>query len=177
MQRRPGAGPGTSFEGIGASLDWPGVKGYEGGGTCEELQGRPPGGVFSQNGVHILPSQFKGVAHPDLVISGVTGPDVHRVSVIYTDGEGEKNELPVDFARVEGKLRELASQPEPLGTFVAFLPGDTAARDEVESRLDLRAQYGTGKLKLGPIGRRELEQARKAFEACPADDSGPVAGG
>ena len=45
----------------------------------------------------------------------------------------------MDFARVEGKLREIASRPEPLGTFVAFLPGDVAARDEVESRLDLRA--------------------------------------
>jgi hypothetical protein len=129
--------------------------------------------VFSQHGVHVLPSQMKGVDEPDLVISGVTGPNVHRVSVIYTDGEGEKHELPVDFTRVEGKLRELASQPEPLGTFVAFLPGDQAARDEVASRLDLRAQYGTGKLKLGPIGRRELEQARKAFEACPATTQGP----
>ncbi len=165
--------PGPEFEGIGAALNWPGVKGHEGGGSCEELQGRPGDRVFSQHGVHVLPSQMKGVAEPDLVISGVTGPDVHRVSVIYTDGEGKEQELPVDFARVEGKLRELASQPEPLGTFVAFLPGDRAARDEVASRLDLRAQYGTGKLKLGPIGRREVEQARKAFEACPATTQGP----
>ena len=169
----PEDAPGSEFKGIGASLNWPGVKEDEGGGSCEELQGRPRDRAFSQHGVHVLPSQMKDVAEPDLVISGVVGPNVHRVSVIYTDGEGEKNELPVDFARAEGKLRELASQPEPLGTFVAFLPGDTAARDEVASRLDLRAQYGTGKLKLGPIGRRELEQARKAFEACPATTMGP----
>ncbi len=116
---------------------------------------------------------MKGVDKPDLVISGLTGPDVHRVSVIYTDGEGEKHELPVDFTRVEEKLSRLASQPEPLGTFMAFLPGDQAARDEVVSRLDLRALYGTEKLKLGPIGQRELEQARKAFEACPAEAQGP----
>ena len=168
--------PGPKFEGIGVSLDWPGVKGYEGGGSCEELQGRPRDGVFSQIGVQILPSQFKGVAQPDLVISGATGPDVHRVSVIYRDGEGEKHELPVDFTRVEGKLRKLASQPEPLGTFMAFLPGDIAARDEVESRLDLRALHGTGKLKLGPIGRRERDQARKAFEACQAEAQSPSRG-
>lgn len=165
--------PGPEFTGIGASLDWPGVNGYEAGGTCEELQGRPRDQVFRQFGVHVLPSQMKGVDEPDLVISGVTGPDVHKVSVIYTDGEGEEHELPVDFARVEGKLRALASQPEPLGTFVAFLPGETAARDEIDSRLDLRALYGTGKLKLGPIGRRELEQARKAFEACPVEGQDP----
>jgi hypothetical protein len=156
----------TKFEGIGISLQWPGVRREEGGGYCEELEGRPHSGVFTSNGVHILPSQFKGVAEPDLVIEGTTGPQVHRVRVIYRDGEGRQHDLPVDFARVQGKLRKLASQPEPVGTFTAFLPGNIAARDEVESRLDLRALMGTGKLKLGPIGRREREQARGAFEEC-----------
>jgi hypothetical protein len=157
---------GPKFEGIGISLDWPGVKGHEGGGFCEELAGRPRPPVIGTFGVHVLPSQEKGVAEPDLVIEGTTGPDVYSVRVIYRDGEGRERELPVDFARVEGKLREIASRPEPLGTFVAFLPGNVAARDEVASRLDLRALEGTGKLKLGPIGRREREQARLAFETC-----------
>ena len=164
----------TKFSGIGVSLDWPEVKPYEGGGSCEGLQGRPQPGVFNQHGVHIVPSQMKGVAEPDLMISGVTGPEVRRVSVIYTDGEGQKHELPVDFARVEGKLRELASRPEPLGTFIAFLPGEWAARDEVASRLDLRALFGTGKLKLGPIGRAEREQAREAFETCDPLEPDPA---
>ncbi len=61
----------AEFEGIGISLDWPGVKGHEGGGV---LRGAARAGrgarVFSQHGVHILPSQMKGVAEPDLVISG-----------------------------------------------------------------------------------------------------------
>jgi hypothetical protein len=161
---REGIGP--SFEGIGLSLDWPGVKDHEDGGFCEELEGRPARRTFSGFGVQVLPSQFKGVAEPDLVISGTTGPRVHRVSVIYTDGEGNERELPVDFARVEGKLRQIASQPQALGTFTAFLPGDVAARDELASRLDLRALMGTGKLKRGPIGRREREQARAAFVTC-----------
>lgn len=163
----------TKFEGIGISLDWPGVKGHERGGSCEELAGRPRRTVFSEHGVHVLPSQFRGVAKPDLVIFGATGPDVHSVSVIYRDGEGREHELSVDFARVEGKLRKLASRPEALGTFVAFLPGEVAARDEVESRLDLRALTGTGKLKLGPIGRREREQARGAFETCAPFEPDP----
>ena len=164
----------TKFEGIGISLDWPGVKGHEGGGSCEELAGRPRHRVFSEHGVHVLPSQFKGVEKPDLVVSGATGPDVHSVKVIYRDGQGEEHALPVDFARVEGKLRKLASRPEALGTFVAFLPGEVAARDEVASRLDLRALTGTGKLKLGPIGRREREQARKAFETCAPFEPDPA---
>jgi hypothetical protein len=161
-----GQGFGPRFEGIGYSLDWPTVKGQERGGFCEELAGRPRPPVFGSHGVHVLPSQAKGVAEPDLVIEGTTGPDVHNVRVFYRDGEGRERELPVDFARVEGKLSEIASRPEPLGTFVAFLPGDVAARDEVESRLDLRARYGTGTLELGPIGRREREQARAGFERC-----------
>jgi hypothetical protein len=168
-----GKGFGPKFEGIGYTLDWPGVKGQERGGFCEELDGRPRPPVFGSHGVHVLPSQMKGVAEPDLVIEGTTGPDVHSVRVVYRDGEGRERELPVDFARVEGKLRELASRPEALGTFVAFLPGDVAARDEVESRLDLRALYGTGKLKLGPIGRREREQARAAFERCGPVEADP----
>jgi hypothetical protein len=167
-------GLGTKFTGIGVSLDWPGVKPYEGGGSCEEVHGRPQPGLFGQHGVHVLPSQMRGVAEPDLMVSGTTGPDVHRVSVIYRDGEGREHELPVDFARVEGKLREVASRPEALGTFVGFVPGEWAARDEIESRLDLRALFGTGKLKLGPIGRREREQAQKAFKTCEPLEPDPA---
>jgi hypothetical protein len=167
-------GTGPDFGGIGSSLQWPGVKGQEGGGFCEELEGRPRRPVFSSHGVHILPSQFKGVEQPDLVISGTTGPRVHRIRVIYRAPDGTERDLPVDFARAQGKLRKLASQPEPLGTFTAFLPGGVAARDEVESRLDLRALMGTGKLKLGPIGRREREQAQAAFEKCKPLEPDPA---
>jgi len=156
----------TRFQGIGVSLEWPGAQGPGGGGSCEEATGAREGSKFTSHGVHILPSQFKGVERPDLVVSGSTGPRVHRVRILYTDRFGEKHELPVDFARVEGKLRELAHRSEPLGTFTAFIPGEWAARDELESRLDLRALYGTGELELGPLGRRERAQARAAFETC-----------
>ena len=161
-------GSGTKFEGIGMSLEWPGVKGHEGTGHCEELQGRPrpEPDALGSHGVHILPSQFKGVENPDLVISGTAGPGVHRVEVLYQEPDGDTRELPVDFARVDGELLELAHRPEALGTFVAFLPGEIAARDEVETRLDLRALYGTGKLELGPIARRERELAAVARERC-----------
>jgi hypothetical protein len=157
----------THFRGIGLSLEWPGVKGREGGGACEEATGGPgPEVALRSYGVHILPSQFKGVEEPDLVISGSVGPAVHRLRVVYTDGRGQRHDLPVDFARVDGELRELAKRREALGTFVAFVPGDWAARDEIESRLDLRALADTGKLRLGPIGRRERRQARRAFRTC-----------
>jgi hypothetical protein len=154
------------FRGIGVSLEWPGSEEPGGSGTCEEATGSPESHHFSSHGVHILPSQFKGVERPDLVVSGSTGPRVHEVRILYTDRFGEQHALPVDFARVEGKLRELAHRSEPIGSFTAFIPGDWAARDELESRLDLRALYGTGELELGTLGRRERAQARRAFETC-----------
>jgi hypothetical protein len=157
----------THFRGIGLALEWPGVKGPEGGGVCEEATGGPGREkAFREHGVHILPSQFKGVDEPDLVISGAVGPTVHRVRIVYTDGSGEQQDLPVNFARVTGKLRRLTGRREALGTFTAFVPGAQAARDELASRLDLRALADTGKLRLGPIGRRERRQARRAFRTC-----------
>jgi hypothetical protein len=160
------------FTGIGLSFEWPGVAGHEGTGGCEELKGRPrPPDDAIGGSVHILPSEFKGVGEPDLVVSGQTGAGIHDVKVFYREPDGTRHELDVDFARVDGELAELAHRPEPLGTFVAFVPGEWAARDEVESRLDLRALQGTGTLHLGPIGRRERELAIVAREEC--DDLQP----
>jgi hypothetical protein len=158
----------TNFSGIGMSLEWPDVKGREGGGFCEELDGRPrpEDAAVGSHGVHILPSQFKGVEQPDLVVSGTAGPGVHDIEVLYQEPDGDTRKLSVDFARVDGELLEVAKRPEALATFTAFLPGELAARDEVEARLDLRALMGTGKLKLGPIAKRERELAMVARERC-----------
>jgi hypothetical protein len=158
----------THFRGIGLALEWPGVKSeHSSSAACEQAAGGPePKTAFRSHGVHILPSQFKGVAEPDLVISGSVGPSVHRVEIVYTDGRRRRQDLPVDFARVTGKLRKLTGRREALGTFTAFMPGARAARDELVSRLDLRALADTGKLRLGPIGRRERRQARRAFRTC-----------
>jgi hypothetical protein len=169
-------GTDTRFVGIGVSLEWPEVKGYGGGGGCEERQGRPPtpGDAIGSHGAHIVPSEFKGVDEPNLMVSGETGSDVYDVKVLYQKPDGTTRELPVDFARVDGELRELANRPQAMGLFVAFLPGDEAARDEVEQRLDLRALMDTGKLKLGPIARRERELAQAARERCDPFEPAPA---
>jgi hypothetical protein len=88
------------------------------------------------------------------------------VDVIYTAPDGERRKLPVDIARVQGKLQELAHRPEAMVTWTAFLAGEIAARDEVEVRLDLRALFGTDRFELGPIARRERELAQRARERC-----------
>jgi hypothetical protein len=159
----------TRFEGFGLSFEWPGVEGRESGGSCEEAQSpeEERRGAFDSHGVHIVPSQFEGVAEPDLVVSGATGSRVHRVRVFYNEPSGERHELKVDFERMERKLRDrLTASADLGGTFVAFVPGEWAARDEVPARLDLRALMGTGKLELGPIARAERRAARAAIETC-----------
>ena len=164
--RRGDESAAARFGGVGLDLGWPGDKPVKSSVDCsEEETGRKPG-VFQSLGTQIQPTQFKGVAEPDLVISGATGPAVHRVSIIYTEPDGRSRQLPVDFARVRGELRRLARRSVPLGTFTAFLPGEVATRDEVESRLDLRALETTGKLEVGPIGRRERAEAVRARERC-----------
>jgi hypothetical protein len=157
----------TNFEGFGLALEWPDAKGRERGGGCEEAEGAPVrdddiGGMH----VQILPSQFKGVAEPDLSVSGTTGSRVQRVRVVYTDTSGAEHDLDVDFERVPPDLRERVGRNTPAGTFVAFVPGEWAARDEVGTRLDLRAVLGTGRLELSDFVKRERKQAREAMQKC-----------
>jgi hypothetical protein len=106
-------------------------------------------------------------------MAGTTGTSVHRVRVIYRDSQGETHDLPVDFARVEDDLRERVGEGAPGGTFVAFVPGAWAARDDVVARLDLRALTGTGKLELGPFAREERRQMREAQGYCMARHENP----
>jgi hypothetical protein len=155
------------FKGFGMALEWPDAKGREGGGSCEEAEGAPArdhdlGGMH----VQIVPSQFKGVAEPDLSVSGTTGTRVHRVRVVYTDTKGQEHDLDVDFERVPAELRERVGRNTPGGTFMAFVPGEWAARDDVEARLDIRALLGTGDLELSEFAKRERKQAGAAMRRC-----------
>jgi hypothetical protein len=167
--RRQGL-PGV-VDGYGVDFEWPGRPGDggAGGGSCEDAVGSDRGHpqVFQSFGTQILPSQFKGTADPDLVVSGETGRQVYGVRIVYVDRSGGRHRLRVDFERIGPKLRgRIVAKSSLGGTFVAFIPGDWADRDELESRLDLRALQGTGKLKLGPIGRRDRRQAARASKIC-----------
>jgi hypothetical protein len=121
-------GLGEGFEGVGTSLDWPDAKGNEGGGSCGEKERTPTDHTFDSIGLRIVPSQFEGVAEPDLYMAGSTGASVHDVRVIYRDTQGEVHELPVDFERVENDLRERVGDGAPGGTFMAFVPGRRRTR-------------------------------------------------
>jgi hypothetical protein len=164
----------TRFEGFGMALEWPEVKGREGGGGCEEAEGAPVRDHdLADMHVQVAPSQFKGVAQPDLSVSGTTGTRVDRVRVVYTDTKGVQQDLDVDFKRVPSALRQRVGRNTPAGTFVAFVPGEWAARDDVGARLDLRAMQGTGKLELSDFAKRERKQAREAMRKCAMQQPDP----
>jgi hypothetical protein len=175
--RREGL-PGV-VDGYGVNFEWPGRPGDggAGGGSCEESGGKTASeraSLFNSFGTQILPSQFKGVAAPDLVVSGTTSRKVYGVRVIYIDASGTRHQLRVDFERIGPKLRgKLIASPSLGGSFVAFIPGEWGARDELESRMDLRALEGTGKLKLGRLGRRDRRQSARASRICAPKQPDP----
>ncbi len=108
------------FEGFGVSFEWPGSAqdGGAGGGSCAEGEGdasERAGHYFGSFGTQIVPSQFKGVAAPDLVVSGETTPSVHEVRVVYTDARGGRHSRPVDFERIGPKLRGKITASRELG--------------------------------------------------------------
>jgi hypothetical protein len=49
----------------------------EGGGSCGENEKTPSDPTFNDIGLRIVPSQFKGVAEPDLYMAGSTGTSAH----------------------------------------------------------------------------------------------------
>ena len=94
----------TAFAATGFRSTGRPSRAREAGGSCagprEPGERVPALGSF---GVEIVPSQFKGVAKPDMVVSGtVNSPAASRVRIVYSGAHGEKRDLPVDFARVGG---------------------------------------------------------------------------
>jgi hypothetical protein len=150
--------------GYGVDFEW---AGQGGDATCDRTSYGSRAPLFQQFGTQIVLSQFKGVAKPDLVVSGVTDRRVYGVRIVYVDGSGTRHSLRVDFERIGPKLRgKLVADPRLGGTFVAFIPGDWAARDEIETRLDLRAIGTTDEMKLGPLARRDRRQYARALSIC-----------
>ena len=141
----------TRFRGFGTSLTWPGIRGGETSGSCEGPRGpseRPP--LLGGYGVEVVPSQVKGVRSPDLAISGTTGGErAHSVRVLVG---ARGHDLPVDFARVDERLRRRAGVSQPLGTFTAFVPGKLAAQERLTACLSL-----AGRVPEPPRGVRRSE--------------------
>jgi hypothetical protein len=130
-----------NLRGYGLSLEWPTLSKRAGDGSCAGPRGKNEKvPVIGSYGTQIVPSQFEGVAQPDLVVSGtVNAQHAARVRVVYRDMRGERHDLPVDFARVGDELHARAGRGAPRATFTAFIPGSDAARDRVVDCLDIRA--------------------------------------
>lgn len=129
------------------------------GAFCESYEGKR---LYANSLIPIrsLGAQFLKSStgrRPDVMVSGTTDPRVARVRVIYTDSAGSSQDVPVDFARFQGErvkaahkaLRAAARRAarksgkrvhrssgsiRPFNTYVAFVPGDWAARDGLAAR-------------------------------------------
>ena len=129
------------------------------GAVCESYEGKRlyAGSLIPIHhfGARFLTSSTSG--SPDVMVSGTTDPRVGRVRVVYTDSIGRPHDLRVDFARFAGervkaaqkalraaarraarKSRKRVHRPSgsirPFNTYVAFVPGDWAARDGLAER-------------------------------------------
>ena len=58
----------------------------------------------------------------ELAMVGLTGPDVDRVDVAYTDVDGQRAKAPVTLAQLDDALADRARVNERFGFYVAFVP-------------------------------------------------------
>jgi hypothetical protein len=124
-----GEGVPIRFRGFSLALHWQDGRRKVRSLGCEG-HGKPAVKTVIRPGLlRVVPSRGPDVAQPDLYVSGTTGPAARRLRAVYTEPSGQQHELPVDFARVEGRLRKRAGVRRPLGTYVVFVPGARAARE------------------------------------------------
>jgi hypothetical protein len=131
-----GDGVPVRFRGFSLSLDWPGARRHD--RSCEG-RGRRALRTAIDPGVLTRVPSGRGT---DLYVSGRTAAAARRVRATYTDPGGRRHELPVDFARLDGRLRQRARVPRPVGTYVVFVPGSLAASDDLTRCVDVPALGG-----------------------------------
>jgi hypothetical protein len=124
-----GEGVPIRFRGSSLDLHWQDARRKVRSRGCEGHGKRALRTVITPGLLSFVPSQRREAGERDLYVSGTTGPAVRRLRAVYTDPSGRQHELPVDFARVEGRLRRRAGMRRPVGTYVVFVPGEQAARE------------------------------------------------
>ena len=153
---------------------WPGLRheGGAGGGSCAEAEGEggareAAGAALRSLGTQIVPSSSRA-SRPRPWWWARQRQVCARLHVSSTPTpRASSATYDVDFERIGPKLRGKITASRKLGgTFVAFIPGNWAARDDLENRLDLRALQGTGKLKVGPLVRKDRRDSRAAQSRC-----------
>ena len=58
----------------------------------------------------------------ELAMVGLTGPEVDRVDVAYTDANGHPAKAPVTLGQLDAALADRAGVSERFGFYVAFVP-------------------------------------------------------
>jgi hypothetical protein len=99
------------------ALDWPEKIDPRGGQICIDAPQRDPLPHPS-----ITDYQAQLGMGGELAMVGLTGPEVDRVDVAYTDADGQRAKAPVTLAQLDDELAGRAGVNERFGFYVAFLP-------------------------------------------------------
>lgn len=113
---------------------WADVRRRMGTGGCGSMGGWSPG-VVHLTGRLARPATTG--RQRDYMLIGDVDPRVGRLRFFYRRPGGERRELPVDHARIEGALLRRAGGRDPFAVFSAFIPGDLVSADRLGERYRL----------------------------------------
>jgi RNA polymerase sigma-70 factor (ECF subfamily) len=113
------------------TFGWADVPRRVGTGGCGSLGGWSPG-VVQVGGRLVRPSRQGGARH--YMLRGRVDHRVGRVRMVYRRPGGVRQELPVDLARVEGRLLRRAGGEDPFTVLTAFIPASLVAADRLDER-------------------------------------------
>lgn len=110
------------------ALDWIDQPNPRGGSVC--IDG-PPRNPLSIGGYSDTEGSYGPAA--EVIVNGLTSPEVARVGVSYETPGGERVAADVALGRLEGELAERAGASQEFGAFFAFIPARHADRPEARA--------------------------------------------
>ena len=115
-------------------LDRPAQRLQTGGVSCSSF---PDSSTSRWGRNHLSSYEVRRLESGDVMLTGVTTRAPHSMRNVFTTADGRSQQLPVDFARVEGERLEVANAPAPFGVFTAFVPASLARSGGLDRFRDL----------------------------------------
>jgi hypothetical protein len=142
-----------SADGRCLRLDWPGRGEIMGGTSCAPF----PDSTALRQGDYISSHDVRRLPSGDVIVYGTTRRGPRSLEIVYTDADGARAPLAVDFALIEGG--------PAIGVFTAFVPAEQARRDRLTERFrDLSLIFPKY---LGPEPTPDPSQPPECFYVAP----------
>jgi len=112
---------------------WADAPRRQGSGGCGSVGGWWPG-LVGLSGRLVRPTEAGGTHDRDYLMIGRVDPRVGRLRIVYRRHGGDRREVPVDLARVDGDLLRRAGGGRPFAVFTAFIPSALIREDRLGQR-------------------------------------------